>query len=168
MITEFKERKNYIEALAITYETVLIPVIFGVLTTIFVFLSLIFMKLPAFTQMALISSIGLFVFAIIMIFITPITFYPFRNIILKTYRENKINIWFQKLGKWIPKRKKFILPFLLIFVIFFSIFGIINFSNFSYTPLDLLQQTQKVQKFSKISQTILAHLYLMRCSLLLK
>ncbi|WGS65383.1 efflux RND transporter permease subunit [Marinitoga aeolica] len=149
LITEFKERKNYIEALAITYETVLIPVIFGVLTTIFVFLSLIFMKLPAFTQMALISSIGLFVFAIIMIFITPITFYPFRNIILKTYRENKINIWFQKLGRWIPKRRKFILTFLSFFVIVFSIFGIINFSNFSYTPPGLAPTNAESTKVFK-------------------
>ncbi|KLO23954.1 MULTISPECIES: efflux RND transporter permease subunit [unclassified Marinitoga] len=134
LITEFKERKNYIEALAITYETVLIPVIFGVLTTIFVFLSLIFMKLPAFTEMALISSIGLFVFSLVMVFITPITFYPFRNIILKTYRENKINIWFQRLGIWIPKKSRLILPIITVFVLFFSVFGIINFANFSYTP----------------------------------
>ncbi|KLO22729.1 hypothetical protein X275_05160 [Marinitoga sp. 1197] len=134
LITEFKERKNYIEALAITYETVLIPVIFGVLTTIFVFLSLIFMKLPAFTEMALISSIGLFIFSLVMVFITPITFYPFRNIILKTYKENKINIWFQRLGIWIPKKSRLILPIITVFILFFSVFGIINFANFSYTP----------------------------------
>ncbi|SHE74572.1 hypothetical protein SAMN02745164_01058 [Marinitoga hydrogenitolerans DSM 16785] len=134
LITEFKERKNYVEALAITYETVLVPVIFGVLTTIFVFISLIFMKLPAFTEMALISGMGLLVFSLIMVFVTPIIFYPFRSIILKTYRENKINIWFQKLGDWIPKKRKIILFYISIFIIFFSIFGIINFANFSYTP----------------------------------
>ncbi|GAB6188350.1 hypothetical protein JCM30566_00890 [Marinitoga arctica] len=134
LITEFKERKNYIEALAITYDSVLIPIIFGVLTTIFVFISLIFMKLPAFTEMALISSMGLFVFALIMIFLAPITFYPFRSIILKTYKENKINLFFQKLGFWIPKKRKIILSFIILFTAYFSIFGLINFSNFSYTP----------------------------------
>lgn len=134
LITEFKERKNYIEALAITYETVLIPVMYGVLTTVFVFLALILMKLPAFTQMAIISSIGLFVFALIMVFITPIIFYPFRNIILKTYKENKINIWFQKFSIWIPKHRKLLLSFITLLIISFSIFGLINFSNFSYTP----------------------------------
>lgn len=133
LITEFKERKNYIEALAITYDSVLMPIIFGVLTTISVFISLIFMKLPAFTEMALISSIGLFIFALVMIFIAPISFYPFRNIILKTYKENKINIFFQKLGVWIPKKRKIILSLIILLTISFSIFGVINFSNFYYT-----------------------------------
>jgi hypothetical protein len=153
LITEFKERKNYIEALAITYETVLIPIIYGVLTTILVFISLVFINLPAFTEMAIISSLGLFVFGIIMIFIAPITFYPFRHIILKTYRENKINIWFQKLGVWIPKRGKIIIPFIFIFIIFFSFFGFNNFSNFSYTPPGLAPTNSESSKtFNDIAE----------------
>ncbi|KAF2956025.1 MMPL family transporter [Marinitoga sp. 38H-ov] len=153
LITEFKERKNYIEALSITYETVLIPIIYGVLTTILVFLSLVFIKLPAFTEMAIISSLGLFVFALIMIFITPITFYPFRHIILKTYKENKINIWFQKLGVWIPKRRKIILSFIILFISIFSVFGIINFSNFSYTPPGLAPtNSESSQTFNDIAE----------------
>ncbi|AEX84961.1 hypothetical protein XO10_02660 [Marinitoga sp. 1135] len=160
LISEYKERKNYIEALSITYETVLIPLFYGVATTILVFLSLILMNLPGFTQMAIISSIGLIVFFINMIFIVPVLFYPFRNMILKSYKENKINLWFQKLGVYIPKKRRFILTLLPSVIIFFSIFGIINFSNFSYTPPGLAPtNSESIRVFNELAEHFGASLF---------
>jgi len=113
---EIEDDGNFTTALASTYKGILLPLFFGMITTVIVFLTLFFMGLPAFNELAIVSSMGLLVFFFIMIFFVPTLIYALKVIIL------------------VPA------------VSIFSVLGLVNYSNFSYTPPGLISSNSESVK----------------------
>jgi hypothetical protein len=153
LVSEYKEKNDFQKALKITYETSFMPLVFGVITTVIVFLTLMLMRLPAFTEMAIMSSFGLIIFFLIMIFFIPAFMYLVRNKIKIGNLVIYINRLFKKLGFLIPKNGNFIKWLIIPITIFFVIFGVINVLNFSYTPPGMVSEnSESVQVGQDISK----------------
>ncbi|MCP5455303.1 MAG: MMPL family transporter [Thermotogae bacterium] len=138
LLNEYIEKNDFEEALSVTYEGAFLPLIFGALTTITVFMSLLLMKMPGFTQMGVISSIGLIVFFIIMTIFIPAAIYQIRGSIKNSILVEKINHYFKLLGKFIPKNGPLLRNIILPVTIILSVIGFYNAINFSYTPSGLV------------------------------
>ena len=143
IINEIKSGLSFEKSLEITYETALLPLFFSLLTTIAVFLSLIFMKLPAFTEMAFISSIGLIVFFFIMLFFVPSVIYLIKDKLKINNFIEKINKIFKVLSTFIPNHSKKIKFTFYPLIAFFIIIGIHNIFNFSYTAPGLVPKNSE-------------------------
>jgi predicted RND superfamily exporter protein len=143
LVSEYKEKNDFQKALKITYETSFMPLVFGVITTVIVFLTLMLMRLPAFTEMAIMSSFGLIIFFLIMIFFIPAFMYLVRNKIKIGNLVIYVNRLFKKLGFLIPKNGNFIKWIIIPITIFFVIFGVINVLQFSYTPPGMISENSK-------------------------
>ncbi|SDC33990.1 efflux RND transporter permease subunit [Geotoga petraea] len=153
LVTEYKEKNDFKEALTITYETSFMPLLFGVMTTIIVFLTLILMRLPAFTEMAIMSSFGLVIFFLVMIIFIPAFMYLVRKKIKIGNLVVYVNRLFKKLGYLIPKNGTVIKWIIIPFSILFVVFGIINVLHFSYTPPGMISENSKsVQVGQDISE----------------
>lgn len=154
LVSEYKEKNDFAEALSITYETSFIPLFFGVTTTVIVFLTLILMRLPAFTEMAIMSSFGLVIFFLIMLFFIPAFMYTIRNKIKIGNLVIYVNRLFKKLSYLIPKNGVFIRWLIIPVTIFLVFFGIINVFNFSYTPPGMMSENSPS---IKVGQDISKH-----------
>lgn len=153
LVSEYREKDDFREALTITYETSLIPLLFGVMTTVVVFLTLMMMKLPAFTEMAVMSSFGLVIFFLIMVFFVPAFMYLVQNKIKIGNLVVYVNRLFKKMGFLIPKNGNFIKWFVIPTTIFFVVFGIINVLHFSFTPPGMISEnSESVQVGQDISK----------------
>ncbi|MGM0641012.1 MAG: efflux RND transporter permease subunit [Thermotogota bacterium] len=140
LVSEYKEKEDFSEALTTTYETSFIPLLFGVITTVIVFLTLMLMRLPAFTEMAIMSSFGLVIFFLIMLFFIPAFMYTVRSKIKIGNLVIHVNRLFKKLGYLIPKNGLIIRWLIIPVTIFFVSFGIINVLDFSYTPPGMISE----------------------------
>ncbi|BBE30590.1 transporter [Tepiditoga spiralis] len=143
IINEIKSGNSFEKSLEITYETALLPLFFSLLTTVAVFLSLVIMGLPAFTEMAFISSIGLIVFFCIMLFFVPSVIYLIKNKLKINNFIEKINKVFKLLSIFIPNHSKKIKYIIYPFLVFFVIIGFYNTSNFFYTAPGLIPKNSE-------------------------
>lgn len=152
LTNEYKEKNNFKEALKITYETVFFPLLYAMLSTIMVFLSLLLMGLPAFNEMAIMSALGLFFFFIIMVFFVPAVMYTLKDRIKISGFISHVNRSFKKLGYFLPKNGKKI-RFIIIPIVIFSIFGILNIAKYSYTPPGMTDSQAEPQiVFNKLAE----------------
>ncbi|UYO99591.1 MMPL family transporter [Oceanotoga sp. DSM 15011] len=153
LINEYKNRNDFEQALFITYKNTFIPLLFGVLTTVVVFLSLTLMGLPAFTEMGLMSSYGLLIFFFIMVFFVPAVIYLIRDKIKVSNFIIYINRLFKKLGYRIPKHGNVISYIIIPIIVVLIGFGIMNIINFSYTPPGMIsEKSESIIVGEKISE----------------
>ncbi len=151
---EIEDIGDFTTALASTYKGILFPLFFGMITTIIVFLTLFFMGLPAFNELAIVSSLGLLVFFCIMIFFVPTLIYALKvNIKISPFTA-KIDNTFKKFPHFISKNSKMIFIIVVPAVSIFSVVGLINYTNFSYTPPGLISSNSESVK---VGEQILKH-----------
>ncbi|RAO99383.1 hypothetical protein PW5551_04410 [Petrotoga sp. 9PW.55.5.1] len=158
IITRFskhmEEEEDFISALTSTYKGVISPIFLGMITTILVFLTLLFMGLPAFNELAIVSSIGLIIFFLVMSFFVPALVYMFKNKIKFGSLSFKINNFFKTLPHKISQNSKIIFIVIAPVVLIFSVIGIFNYINFSYTPPGLISSEAESVK---IGEEVLSH-----------
>ena len=151
---EIEDNGDFTTALASTYKGLLLPLFFGMITTIIVFLTLFFMGLPAFNELAIVSSMGLLVFFFIMIFFVPTLIYALKVKIKVSPFTSKIDNAFKKFPHFISKNSKTIFIVVVPAVSILSVLGLINYTNFSYTPPGLISSNSESVK---VGEQILEH-----------
>lgn len=157
-INDYKKNNNMVDALYYTYKNSLTPIFYGVITAIVVFTTLLLMRLPAFTQMSVMTIAGLFVFFIVMVFVVPAIMTIFKSSLKVSRIEEYTNKFFKKMSYFIPKNGKIIVRIVVPIMIIFSIIGAFSTLNFSYTTPGLVSASSESSKIgvlvlSKMGQT---------------
>ncbi len=139
--TFIKDGANVKEAIALSISHTFRPSMIAGLTSAIAFLTMIFSASPTFSQMGLMTAIGIGVFFTITYFLIPLLYTGLR-ISLNDFRL------FDRFIKTVDNaRKKIVITSLFtILILFFSFYGLINISNYWYTSPGLLPKDSEAFK----------------------